>query len=337
MFDKLTEVETRYQELTRLLAEPDVISRRNEFQKLSKEHSDISELVTSYQRWKRIGEELGDNKALLEEKDPELRQMAREEAARLEGEKAALEERMKLLLLPKDPNDDKNILLEIRGGTGGEEAALFAGDLFRMYTRYAERRRWKVEILTLSEAAAGGIKEAVAVFSGDKVYSALKYESGVHRVQRVPATEAQGRIHTSAATVAVLPEGGGDRPQDRREGSRDQGLALGRARRAERQHHRLRGADPPHPVRHPGALHLREVAAQEQGAGDEDPARQALRDRGGEARLRRARRPPQPGGLGATAPRRSAPTTSRRTASPTTASATPATTSPPSSTAISIP
>src|SRR5262245_23314955 len=206
MFDKLTEVESRYQELTRLLADPDVISRRNEFQKLSKEHADISELVSSYQRWKRIGEELGDNKALLEEKDAELRQMAREEMTRLESEKATLEERMKLLLLPKDPNDEKNILLEIRGGTGGEEAALFAGDLFRMYSRYAERRRWKVEILSLSEAAAGGIKEAVAVISGDKVYSALKYESGVHRVQRVPATEAQGRIHTSAATVAVLPE-----------------------------------------------------------------------------------------------------------------------------------
>ena len=206
MFDKLNEVETRYQELTRQLSDPDVISRRAEFQKASKEHSDLSELVGAYQRWKRIGEELADNKVLLEEKDPEMRQMARDEMNRLDAEKTTIEDRVKLLLLPKDPNDDKNILLEIRGGTGGEEAALFAGDLFRMYTRYAERRRWKVEILTLSESASGGVKEAVVLIAGDKVYSALKYESGVHRVQRVPATEAQGRIHTSAATVAVLPE-----------------------------------------------------------------------------------------------------------------------------------
>jgi peptide chain release factor 1 len=153
-----------------------------------------------------VGEEIEENKRLLEEKDAELRAMAREEIARLTAERDSLADKMKVLLLPKDPNDEKNIVLEIRGGTGGEEAALFAGDLFRMYSRYAERRRWKVEILSISEAAAGGIKEVMALISGDKVYSQLKYESGVHRVQRVPATEAQGRIHTSAATVAVLPE-----------------------------------------------------------------------------------------------------------------------------------
>ena len=206
MFDKLKQVEERFVELDRMLSDPEVIARRSEFQKFAKEHSDIAELVQSYRRYVKIEAELEDNKKLLEEKDPEMRAMAREEIARLDGEKTVLAERMKVLLLPKDPNDDKNILLEIRGGTGGEEAALFAGDLFRMYSRYAERRRWKIEILSSSEAAAGGIKEVVALISGDKVYSQLKFESGVHRVQRVPSTEAQGRIHTSAATVAVLPE-----------------------------------------------------------------------------------------------------------------------------------
>jgi peptide chain release factor 1 len=206
MFDKLEAVAARHAELERLLSDPEVIARRADFQRFSKEHSDISELVDAYRRYKRIEAELDENKALLEEKDAELRAMAREEAQRLGTEKATLEERLKLLLLPKDPNDEKNILLEIRGGTGGEEAALFAGDLFRMYSRYAERHRWRVEVLSQSEAAAGGLKEIVVAVNGDKVYSALKYESGVHRVQRVPATEAQGRIHTSTATVAVLPE-----------------------------------------------------------------------------------------------------------------------------------
>src|SRR5581483_10371117 len=155
---------------------------------------------------RRISAELEANKPLLEEKDADLKAMAREEQTRLTGELGALEEKLKVLLLPKDPNDEKNIVLEIRGGTGGEEAALFAADLFRMYARYAERKRWKLEILSLSDASAGGFKEVIALISGDKVYSALKYESGVHRVQRVPATETQGRIYTSAATVVVLPE-----------------------------------------------------------------------------------------------------------------------------------
>jgi peptide chain release factor 1 len=206
MFDKLEAVVQRHSELTGLLSDPEVIARRNDFQKFAKEHADLSELVECYQRYKKIEGELEENKLLLEEKDPEMRAMARDEAARLTAERDQVSERMKLLLLPKDPNDDKNILLEIRGGAGGEEAALFAADLFRMYSRYAERRRWKVEVLSASDAAAGGFKEVVAQISGDKVYSALKYESGVHRVQRVPATEAQGRIHTSTATVAILPE-----------------------------------------------------------------------------------------------------------------------------------
>jgi peptide chain release factor 1 len=206
MFDKLEAVEKRYLDLDGMLADPEVINRRTEFQKLSKEHADLSDLVSAYREYKKVVADLDANKPLLEEKDPELKAMAREEQARLDGDKARLEERLRLLLLPKDPNDEKNIVLEIRGGTGGEEAALFAADLFRMYSRYAERHRWKLELLSQSDAAAGGFKEVIALISGNKVYSALKYESGVHRVQRVPATEAQGRIHTSAATVVVLPE-----------------------------------------------------------------------------------------------------------------------------------
>src|SRR5258708_4763219 len=208
MFDKLEAVETRYVELDRLLADPDVIARRAEFQKLAKEHADLDDLVAAYRSYKQTAAELEANRPLVEEKDGEMRAMAREEQARLTAQQNELAERLKLLLLPKDKNDDKNIVLEIRGGTGGEEAALFAADLFRMYARYAERHRWKLEILSSSDAAAGGFKEVIALISstGGKVYSQLKYESGVHRVQRVPATETQGRIHTSAATVVVLPE-----------------------------------------------------------------------------------------------------------------------------------
>jgi peptide chain release factor 1 len=208
VFDKLEAVEKRYVELETQLADPDTIARRAEFQKLSKEHADISDLVTAYREYKQVQTDLDANKELLEEKDPELKAMAREEQTRLTTRLTELSERMKVLLLPKDPNDDKNIVLEIRGGTGGEEAALFAADLFRMYARYAERNRWKLEILSQSDAQAGGFKEVIALISsnGGKVYSQLKYESGVHRVQRVPATETQGRIHTSAATVVVLPE-----------------------------------------------------------------------------------------------------------------------------------
>jgi peptide chain release factor 1 len=209
MFDKLEEVEARYQALETQLADPEVLARQQTFQKLAKERSDIDELVTTFRAYKTTCKALEENAPLLRESDAELRGMAREEEQRLVAERTGLEEKLKLLLLPKDPNDDKNIVLEIRGGTGGEEASLFAGDLWRLYCRYAERKRWRVEILNLSESSSGGIKEVVAMISappGGRVYSELKYESGVHRVQRVPETEAQGRIHTSAATVAVLPE-----------------------------------------------------------------------------------------------------------------------------------
>ena len=173
-------------------------------QKLAKEHADLRELVETLRRYQDIARRALEAREL--EKDPEMREMAREEHTELSGEQDRLEEQLKLLLLPRDPNDEKNILLEIRAGTGGEEAALFAGDLFRMYTRFAERRRWRVEMMSMSNASAGGIKEVVAGIEAKGAYSQLKYESGVHRVQRVPATEAQGRIHTSTATVAVMPE-----------------------------------------------------------------------------------------------------------------------------------
>jgi peptide chain release factor 1 len=203
---KLESIESRYEELTSLLGQPEVISNRSEFLKLTKEHAGISELVEKIGAHRKIVKELDEAKTMLREADGEMRELAREEAARLDNDKATVEQRIKILLLPKDPNDEKNILLEVRAGTGGEEAALFAGDLFRMYMRYAERHRWKLDILSRSDASAGGVKEVVALIEGKDVYSQLKYESGVHRVQRVPATETQGRIHTSAATVAVLPE-----------------------------------------------------------------------------------------------------------------------------------
>ncbi len=209
MFDKLAEVENRYQDLEVQLADPDVLAKQQQFLKLAKERAEIEELVAAYRGYKKILEDLEQNAPLLRESDADLRTMAREEEQRLLALREETENKLKLLLLPKDKNDDKNIVLEIRAGTGGEEAALFAGDLFRMYSRYAERKHWRVEILSMSEAAAGGLKEAIVMISaqsGGKVYSELKYESGVHRVQRVPETEAQGRIHTSAATVAVLPE-----------------------------------------------------------------------------------------------------------------------------------
>lgn len=209
MFDKLAEVEVRYQELEIQLADPEVLAKQNAFQKLAKERAEIEELVSTYRQLRQILHDLAENASLLRESDPEMRAMAREEEARLTTLRTEAEDKLRILLLPKDVNDSKNIVLELRAGTGGDEAALFARDLFRMYIRYAERKRWNVEILNISESGGGGLKEVVAMITappGGKVFSELKYESGVHRVQRVPETEAQGRIHTSAATVVVLPE-----------------------------------------------------------------------------------------------------------------------------------
>ena len=201
---KLASVETRYEELSAMLADPAVIGNRQQMQKLSKEHSDIRELIETLRVYRDVDKRIGEARDM--QKDPEMREMARQEETELGGEQERLEKTLRELLMPKDPNDEKNIILEIRAGTGGEEAALFAADLFRMYTRFAERRRWAVEILSMSSASAGGLKEVMAGIAGQGAFSQLKYESGVHRVQRVPATEAQGRIHTSTATVAVMHE-----------------------------------------------------------------------------------------------------------------------------------
>jgi peptide chain release factor 1 len=204
LLDKLAAVETRYEELSGLLSDPVVLANRQQMQKLSKEHADLRDLIEALRQHREVSKRIDEAREM--QKDPEMREMARQEEGELTGEQERLEKALKELLMPKDPNDEKNILLEIRAGTGGEEAALFASDLFRMYSRFAERHKWAIEILSMSSGAAGGIREVVAGITGRGAYSQLKYESGVHRVQRVPATEAQGRIHTSTATVAVMPE-----------------------------------------------------------------------------------------------------------------------------------
>jgi peptide chain release factor 1 len=204
MMDKIEELERRYQELEALLSDPIVISNQPEFRKFSREHSDLSELVAAYRRYRKVLVDISDNREMLA--DPDMKEMAEDELKSLGAEKDQLDADIRLLLLPKDPNDDKSVILEIRAGTGGDESALFAGDLFRMYSRYADTNRWKVEIISASESERGGYKEIIASVEGTGVFAKLKYESGTHRVQRVPETEAQGRIHTSACTVAIMPE-----------------------------------------------------------------------------------------------------------------------------------
>ncbi len=207
MFERLDQIEARYEELTNALASPDIVNDSAKYQRTAKAHSEVAPIVEKYREYKDLTRGIAESKAMLvDEKDPEMRAYAQEELSKLEPRVAAIEEELKVLLLPKDPNDEKNIILEIRAGTGGDEATLFAAEIFRMYTRYAETQRWKVEVLSSSESSAGGLKEVIAIIEGNRVFSQLKYESGVHRVQRVPATEQQGRVHTSAVTVAVLPE-----------------------------------------------------------------------------------------------------------------------------------
>ncbi len=206
MLDRLEQMEQRYNELQAQFALPEVINDHEKYQKTAKALREIEEPVEKYRELKQVRRGLTDARAMLAESDPELRELAEVEIAALEPREPALEEELKLLLLPKDPNDEKNVILEIRAGTGGDEASLFAAEIFRMYTRFAEQHRWKVEVMSLSESGVGGYKEVIAIIEGDRVYSQLKWESGVHRVQRVPATETQGRVHTSAVTVAVLPE-----------------------------------------------------------------------------------------------------------------------------------
>jgi peptide chain release factor 1 len=205
--EKLDQLDARYQEMTQELSTPEVVTDSARFQKLAKQHSDLETIVNKHREFKQIEKDLAATRQMVvESEDAEMRHMAQEEEKLLTIRKEQTERELKLLLLPHDPIDDKNIILEIRAGTGGDEAGIFAGDLFRMYSRYAESQGWKVEVMESSPAQMGGVKEIVAAIQGKKVYSKLKYESGVHRVQRVPATETQGRIHTSAATVAVLPE-----------------------------------------------------------------------------------------------------------------------------------
>jgi len=207
MFERLDQIEARYDELTNALASPEIINDSAKYQKTAKAHSEIAPVVEKYREYKDLSRGIAESKALLaDETDADMRAYAAEELAKLESRVGDVEEELKVLLLPKDPNDDKNIILEIRAGTGGDEATLFAAEVFRMYNRYAESQKWKVEVLSTSESGVGGLKEVIALIEGDRVYSRLKYESGVHRVQRVPATEQQGRVHTSAITVAVLPE-----------------------------------------------------------------------------------------------------------------------------------
>jgi peptide chain release factor 1 len=206
LFDKLKEIEARYGELTQQLAKPETLADTQQYQKIAKAHNELAAMAEKYREWKEVQKALEGAKGMLQEEDAELRAMAQEELAGLEPKLAQIEGELKILLLPKDPNDEKNVVLEVRAGTGGDEATLFAAEIFRMYCRYAESQGWRVEVLSTSYSGVGGIKEVIAVIEGQRVYSKMKYESGVHRVQRVPQTEQQGRIHTSAVTVAVLPE-----------------------------------------------------------------------------------------------------------------------------------
>jgi peptide chain release factor 1 len=206
MLERLKDVARRYEELERLIADPAVLANPRELAKVGKERAQLEELVVRYREWEHVQREIQEHRELAHDKDTELRELARGELPALEARQQALEAILKQLLLPKDPNDERNTVVEIRAGTGGDEATLFAAELFRMYQRYAERHGWRVEVLSSNQTGLGGLKEAIALVQGRGVFSRLKFEGGVHRVQRVPATEAQGRIHTSAVTVAVLPE-----------------------------------------------------------------------------------------------------------------------------------
>jgi peptide chain release factor 1 len=203
---RLDDIERRFDELNAQMADAAVISDAAQYRKITKAHSELADIVAKYREWKAASGNLQQARAMLQEADADLRAMAQDEVAKLEPATARIEEELKILLLPRDPNDEKNVVLEVRAGTGGDEATLFAAEIFRMYTRFAETRGWNVEVTSVSESAVGGLKDVTALVSGNKVYSQLKYEAGTHRVQRVPATEQQGRVHTSAVTVAVLPE-----------------------------------------------------------------------------------------------------------------------------------
>ena len=206
MFDKLESIESRYLELEKELSDPATIANQREYQRLAKEHADLMPCVQTFRKHRELAARLEENRELLNDADPDIRELAQEDSSQIQTELNKLEDELKRLLTPKDPNDDKDVILEIRAGTGGDEAALFAADLFRMYTKYAELMGWKTDVLSSHTTGIGGFKEVIFALSGNRAYSRLKFESGVHRVQRVPTTESQGRIHTSAVTVAVFPE-----------------------------------------------------------------------------------------------------------------------------------
>jgi len=206
MFDKLESIESRYLELEKELSDPATIANQREYQRLAKEHADLMPCVQTFRKHRELAARLEENRELLNDSDPDIRELAQEDSSQIQTELDKFEDELKRLLTPKDPNDEKDVILEIRAGTGGDEAALFAADLFRMYTKYAELMGWKVDVLSSHATGIGGFKEVIFSLSGNRAYSRLKFESGVHRVQRVPTTESQGRIHTSAVTVAVLPE-----------------------------------------------------------------------------------------------------------------------------------
>jgi peptide chain release factor 1 len=206
VLERLDQIEAKYEELGRELADPALLSDQKRFQAVAKQHRDLEPVVEKFREHRKLAEGVAEAKAMLADTDADVRAMAEEELAQLEPKLPVLEEELKVLLLPKDPNDEKNVVVELRAGTGGDEASLFVAEMFRMYLKFAEQHRWRVEVLSQTDSDVGGLKDVTAIFEGDKVYSQMKYESGVHRVQRVPATETQGRVHTSAITVAVLPE-----------------------------------------------------------------------------------------------------------------------------------
>ena len=206
VIDKLDQIESRYEDLSQQLADPAVLANGARYQKLARLHSELGEVVEKYREWKGLRQGVAGTRAMLDDADPEMRALAGQELRHLEERIGAAEQQLKSLLIPRDPHDEKNVVVEIRAGTGGDEASLFAAEIFRLYARFAETQRWKVDVISSSPSSIGGLKEIIAVIEGRRVYSRLKYESGVHRVQRVPQTEQQGRVHTSAVTVAVLPE-----------------------------------------------------------------------------------------------------------------------------------
>ena len=277
MFDRLDQMEARYEDLGRQLSDPKIVNDQENYRKVSKQHRDLEALVEKFREYRSINTGISDARAMLSESDPEIKEMAQAELNALEPRLEPIEEALKVMLLPKDPNDEKNVVLELRAGTGGDEAALFVAEVFRMYLRFAEQHKWKVEVLSQTESGIGnGLKDVTAIIEGDHVFSQMKYESGVHRVQRVPATETQGRVHTSAITVAVLPKRKRSTSRSKPRTSVSTPSAL-RPRRPVGQHHLFCRPHYPLADQHGRLLPGREIADQEPRKGNACPARPPLR------------------------------------------------------------